>query len=247
MTSPSVPRFGPPRREDRPLFRPLHRVYQSRIWVHGLPLPPQPFRPQLEDRKMQVGPACIRISRRSHKTDDVPTLDSHFLPQAFHVPVQVRVVIAIHSQFIELVDCVAARFAEEHFADGSGYHRMHGCASRLQNVDRLMPMSVVNFFERIPKIREGESADGRSHLKNGRGRANRKKHREKHGNTNAESHAYSSRMTGLPRRTVYDGSSTFHFVIRMHPPDSACRICRGSGVPWSASTRRWRSSSVWRS
>src|SRR5208337_1626376 len=94
---------------------------------------------------------------------------------------------------------------------------MHGCPSRLHNVDRLMPMSVVNFFKRIPQIREGESADGRSHLQNGRGHASRKKHWEKHGNTNAGPQAYSSRMTAVPRRTMCDRSSTFHFVI-LHRP-----------------------------
>ena len=77
-----------------------------------------------------------------------------------------------------------------------------------------MPMSVVNFFERIPQIREGESADGRSHLENGRGRSDNKKHGEKHRHADAELQAYSSRMTGMPRRTMCDGSSTFHFVIR---------------------------------
>ena len=93
----------PPTGEDRPLFRSLHGGYEARIWVDGLPLPPQPFRPQLEDRKMQVWRARIRISSRSGKTDDVPTLDPHSPTQPFHVPVQVRVVVAIHSHFGELV------------------------------------------------------------------------------------------------------------------------------------------------
>ncbi len=177
----------------RLLFRPPHRVYQTRIWVNGLPLPPQPFRPQLMDFKMQVRRPRIRISRRTNKTDDVPTLHPNSLPQLFRVPIQVRIVIAIRSRFIKLIYCVAARFAEKQFADGSGYHRMHGCPSRLQNVDCLMPMPVVNFFERIPQIREGESADGRNHLENGRGHANGKKHREKRDNTNAEPQAYSPR------------------------------------------------------
>ena len=106
--------------------------------------------------------------------------------------------------------------AEEQFADGSGYHRMHGCPSRLQNVDRLMPMSVVNFFESIPQIREGESADGRSHIENGRGRANSKNHREKHGNANAEPQVYSSeRMTGVPRRIT--GESAASSLCRINP------------------------------
>jgi len=37
---------------------------------------------------------------------------------------------------------------------------MRGCPSGLQNVDRRMPMSFGNFFECIPQIREGKSADG---------------------------------------------------------------------------------------
>src|SRR5271157_2433454 len=96
---------------------------------------------------MQVRRACMRISRRSHKPDDVPTLDPHSLPQPFHVPIQVCLIVAIHSHVIELVYCAAAPVAEEQFADRSGYHRMHGCPFGLQNVDRFMPMSVVNFFE----------------------------------------------------------------------------------------------------
>src|ERR1039457_4137144 len=115
------------------LFRPIHRGYQARVWVNGFALPPQPFRPQLEDRKMQVWGARIRISRRSHKTDDVPTLDPHSLTQPFRITVQVRVVVAIHFHFVELVYRVATRFAEEQFADGSGYHRTHGGSSRLRN------------------------------------------------------------------------------------------------------------------
>lgn len=134
----------------RQLFRPLHRGYQDGIWVNRLPLPPPPVRPHLEDSKMQVGRARIRISSRSDKTDDVPTLDPHSLPQPFHVPVQVRVVVAIPSHFVELVYRVAARFAEEQFADGSGYDCIHGCSSWLQNVDGLMPMPIVNLFEHVP-------------------------------------------------------------------------------------------------
>ena len=88
---------------EGPLFRSLNCGCQTRIWVNGLPPPPQPFRPQLEDRKMQVWRARVRISSRSGKTDDVPTLDPHSPTQPFHVPVQVRVVVAIHSHFGELV------------------------------------------------------------------------------------------------------------------------------------------------
>src|SRR5580658_4450955 len=135
---------------------------------------------------MQVRGARILIARRSHKTDDLPTLDPRSLPQPVHVPVQVRVVVAIHSHFIELVYRIAARFAKEQLADISGYDRMHGCPSRHQDVDRLMPMAVVNFFERIPQIREGESADGRSHIENGRGRAKSKNHRKEYGDANAQ-------------------------------------------------------------
>src|ERR1039457_2160311 len=120
-----------------PLFRPLHRGYQARVWVNGLPLPPQPLRPQLEDRKMQVRRTRIRISRRSHKTDDVPTLDPHSLMQPFRVPVQVRVVVAIHFHFVELVYRVAARFAEEQFTDGSGY-RSEEHTSELQSPCNLV-------------------------------------------------------------------------------------------------------------
>src|SRR5579864_17595 len=116
---------------------------------------------------MQVRRAWIRISRRSHKTDDLPSFDRHSLTQPFRVPVQVRVVIAIRSYFVEQVYGVAARSAEEHLADGSGYHSTHGCPSRLHDVDGLMRMSVVNFFEHISQIRDGESTDGRSQIENG--------------------------------------------------------------------------------
>jgi len=49
--------------ENRPLIRPLYGCDQARIWVNSPPLPPEPFRPQLEDRKMQVRRVRIRISR----------------------------------------------------------------------------------------------------------------------------------------------------------------------------------------
>jgi hypothetical protein len=47
----------------------------------------------------------------------LPTFDQHSLAQPFHVPVQVRVVVAIHPHSVELVDRVAARFVEEGPAD----------------------------------------------------------------------------------------------------------------------------------
>ena len=101
--------FGLPTGDDRRLPGPLHRGDEARIWVDGLPLPPHFFRPQLEDCKMQVRRARIRIARRSHKPDDVSTRDLHSLPQPFRIPVQVRIVVAIRALFVKLVDCVAAR------------------------------------------------------------------------------------------------------------------------------------------
>src|SRR5271154_2256197 len=101
------------------LFPPFQRVYQGGEWVNGFSLQPLLFRSQLDHRKMQVRCACIRITRGTHKTDDVPALDSHFLPQPFHVPVQVCVVVAISSCFVELVYGIATLFAEEQSADGS--------------------------------------------------------------------------------------------------------------------------------
>src|SRR5579872_4803159 len=124
---------------------------------------------------MQVRRSRICISRGSNKPDDVPTLDPHSLPEPFRVPVQVRVVVAVHSHFIELVDSGAAWFAEEQLSDGSGYHGMYGCPSGLQNVDRLMPMSVVNFFESILQISEGQPADGQCQIWTGRSRCDDKK------------------------------------------------------------------------
>src|SRR5580658_7417273 len=135
---------------------------------------------------MQVRRSRIRILSRSHKTDNFPTLDLHSLPQPLSVAIQVRVVVAIHSPFIELVYCVATPDTEEQLADRSGHHRMHGCPSRLKNIYCLVPMSAVNFFEIIMQIDRGESADGRSHLKVGKGLATSKNHLQKRGNTNAE-------------------------------------------------------------
>src|SRR5579864_3464901 len=43
---------GEPYRQSSRLLRPLHRGYQTGIWVNGLPPPPMLFPPQLEDRKM---------------------------------------------------------------------------------------------------------------------------------------------------------------------------------------------------
>ena|SRR5208282_2094733 len=93
---------------------------------------------------------------------------------------------------------------------------MDGCASRLQNVDRLMAVSVVTFFERIPQIRESKSTDGWSHLKNGRGRTNRKNHREKHGNTNAEPQALLLRDDRLAASNHV--RQTIHIHIRSGVP-----------------------------
>jgi hypothetical protein len=87
-----------------------------------------------------------------------------------------RVVAAIHSHFVELVYRVAARFAEEELTDGSGYDRMYGRPSRLENIDRIMRVSVVNLLEHIPQLRKGESADRRTHIEKGRCGANSKKH-----------------------------------------------------------------------
>src|SRR6202035_2507282 len=115
-----------------------------------------------------------RVSRRSHKTDDVSRLDGHSFVQPFRVPVQVRIVITILCLLIELVDGDAARFAEEQFANRSAYRRTHGRSSRFGDVHRLMSMAVMSFFKRVSQIRKGESADGRSHFENRRGPANSK-------------------------------------------------------------------------
>jgi len=81
---------------------------------------------------------------------------------------------------------------------------MNRSSSRLQNVDCLMRMPVVNFGEHIPQIREGESTDGRDYLINGRCRASGEKHWQQPGNANPEPQRYSSRTTGVPRRTMRD-------------------------------------------
>src|SRR5579859_1815445 len=232
--------FWPPRGRYLSLFRLLHRVDQARIGVYGLPLPPQSFRPQLEDHKMQVRRACIRISRRAHKTNNVPARDRHSLPQPFHVAVQVCVVVAILSLFVELIYGVAARFAQEQFANRSAYHRTHRCPSRFDNVDCFMPMSVVNFFERISQIRKGEPADGRSHLKNGRGPANSKNRQEERGNEDEELQACSSKPIpladgGVPRRATVPRSyriANFAFSLLEHDRRTVCnQASESGGVP----------------
>ncbi len=178
---------------------------------------------------MQMRCARIRISSRSYKTDDIPTLDPHPLPQTFRVAIQVRVVVAIHSGFVELVYGVTARFAKKKFADSSGCHRVHGCPSWLHNVDRFMAMSVVNFFEAVPKIGEGESIDGWGHIENAGGSANKKKRGQKHGDAKIEPQTYSSRVTlsdalshssnktAVPFLTRSATRVASQFVIRTHP------------------------------
>src|SRR5579863_5143039 len=52
-----------------------------------------------------------------------------------------------------------------------------------------MAVSIMNFFERVLQTRESQSANGRSHFENGRGRASNKKQLEKHSDVNPEPQA----------------------------------------------------------
>src|SRR5208282_3284992 len=76
---------------------------------------------------------------------------------------------------------------------------------------------------RIPQIREGESADGWTHIENGRARAKSKNHRKQYGdangNANPEPQVCSSKvcpfwMTILPRRLT--GVESLAFSLLEH-------------------------------
>jgi hypothetical protein len=86
-------------------------------------LPPSPsttvFGIQLEDCKMQVRGARIGIPRRSHKTDDIPALDTTALPQTLLRTGPGARSSSNNSCFVELVDGSASRFAEQQFANAS--------------------------------------------------------------------------------------------------------------------------------
>ena len=136
------------------------------------------------------------VSSRSHKPDHVPSAHRHSLVQPFRVPVQVRVIVAILCLH-RTVYGTAARYAEKQFLNGSGYHRTHGCSPGLHNVDRLMPVSVMNFLKRISQIRQGEPADRRNHLHDRRGPAQSMNRQEKYGDAKPDLQACSS-MPGRP-------------------------------------------------
>jgi hypothetical protein len=89
-----------------------------------------------------------------------------------------------------------------------------------------MSLPVVNLFEGVPQIRESESADGRSHLRDGRGCAHGESQRQQSGDANAERQRYSSRSTGVLRRTMVLVSVAGG---RLRPPKFviSCPLLRG--------------------
>src|ERR1035438_8186616 len=104
---------------------------------------------------MQVRPLRVRVSRRPHKTDDIPPLDPHALAQALGVAIEMSVVIAIGGLIVEFVNGVASRLAEEELADGAGHGGMDRRSPRGGKVQRVMRVPEMNFGERIAKAGRG--------------------------------------------------------------------------------------------
>ena len=109
---------------------------------------------------MQVGRTGIRVSRRSYVGDDIAAFHAHPFAQPVCVTVQVRIVITILARFIEFINGVAARFAEEQLADRPRNHSVHRRAARGHDIDGFVRVSVANFVEGIVQIREFESLKG---------------------------------------------------------------------------------------
>src|SRR5208283_3610121 len=102
---------------------------------------------------MQMGRTATCVPAGSHKPYHLPPFHAHSLAEAFGVPVEMSVVVAIHTHFIECVDRIASRLAEKQLADGSGRNGMYRRSPRAQQINRLVRMPGMNFIKRISHLR----------------------------------------------------------------------------------------------
>src|SRR5208283_5195157 len=116
---------------------------------------------------MQMRRTGTRVPAGSHEPDHLPAFHPHTLVEAFRVPVEMSVVVTIHTHFIECVDRIASRFAEKQLADGSGYDGMYRRSPRAQKINRVVRMPGMNFIKRISHLRQRQSINGRHHLEQG--------------------------------------------------------------------------------
>src|SRR6266568_9251617 len=78
--------------------------HQDGIRIDWGALPPFFVRTQFEDREVEVWRLAGRIAGRPHITDDVALLHRHAFPQPIGVMVEVRVIEAVNTGRVELVD-----------------------------------------------------------------------------------------------------------------------------------------------
>jgi hypothetical protein len=92
---------------------------------------------------------CVRrrIPGSANISDNLAARDRHPFVQPGCILTQVRVVVAVGSCAIELVNRDSSLDAQEEFSNRAVRHCENRCAARPHDVDRLVPMPMMNLVE----------------------------------------------------------------------------------------------------
>jgi hypothetical protein len=137
----------------------VHDAHQNWIRIDRLAPPPTFVGTKPGDREVELRCIRRRVPGRAHVSDHVTTRDRHLFAKSRCIAVQMRVVVAVGSRPIELVNCEAARDADEELPNDAISDREDWRAARSHYVDRFVTMPVVNLVERIVQFRRLQSVE----------------------------------------------------------------------------------------
>ena len=189
-----------------------------RVRVYRRAFPPALFRAEFEDRHVQVRDSGIGISSGADVSDYLAGLHLLSLAQPLTVGIQVTIVVAKLLPCIEEINGVATGFAEEQFSNRSVHDRADWSPTLPQNIDRLMFSFAARFLERITKVLKGQPGNRRVDFLFSLQYGWKKYPMEKARIVRSlVGKIYSSRIAGVPTRTIWERSVASQFVRRMQP------------------------------
>jgi hypothetical protein len=104
-------------------------------------------RAELENSEVQVRCIRRRVARRTDVADHLSLRDAISVVQVRRVAFEMRVVVAETLRRIELINRQPTGLAGEQLCDLSVGHRVDGCVSGCQDVDRFVRVSCAGFGE----------------------------------------------------------------------------------------------------
>ena len=127
---------------------------EHEVWIDRRAVPPAFVITQFENRKMQVRRVRRSVSGRADVTNHITLGDELTIVKSVRIVIEVRVVVAKLLRRIELVDGVAACFADKQFRDLAVLDRSHRRIAGRQQVDRLMSMRLAPLRDsaKLPSI-----------------------------------------------------------------------------------------------